>query len=90
VLRFGRWCQFACFGVFGRKEIFRCFEDLESCMEDILVSFFHTLYLWTMAFLSPLLISFADFLVPCIFFLFLVMCFLLYTFSVLRGALHFQ
>jgi hypothetical protein len=41
----------------------RCFEDLESSMEDILASFFHTLYLWTMAFLSPLSIRFADFLV---------------------------
>jgi hypothetical protein len=46
------------------KEInLRCFEDLESSMEDILASFFHTLYLWMVAFLSPLSISFADFLV---------------------------
>jgi hypothetical protein len=29
------------------KEInLRCFEDLETPMEDYLVSFFHTLYLW--------------------------------------------
>jgi len=41
----------------------RCFEDLESSMEDILASFFHTLYLWIVAFLSPLAISFADLLV---------------------------
>jgi len=46
------------------KEInLRCFEDLESSMEDILASLFHTLYLWTMIFLSPLSISFADFLI---------------------------
>jgi hypothetical protein len=32
-------------------------------MEDILASFFHTLYLWTVAFLSPMSISFSDFLV---------------------------
>lgn len=32
-------------------------------MEDILASFFHALYLWTMAFLFPLSISFVDFLV---------------------------
>jgi hypothetical protein len=32
-------------------------------MEDILATFFHTLYLWTMAFLSSLSISFVDFLV---------------------------
>jgi hypothetical protein len=32
-------------------------------MEDILASFFHILYLWMVAFLSPLSISFANFLV---------------------------
>jgi hypothetical protein len=26
VLRFGRWCQFAFFGVFGRKEILGVFK----------------------------------------------------------------
>jgi hypothetical protein len=31
----------------------RRFEDLESSMEDILVSFFRTLYLWTMGFFVP-------------------------------------
>jgi hypothetical protein len=41
----------------------RCFEHLESSMEDILALFLHTLYLWIVAFLSPLSISFADFLV---------------------------
>jgi hypothetical protein len=41
----------------------RCFEDLESSMEDILASFFHTLYLWTVTFLSPLSLSYVDFLV---------------------------
>jgi len=40
-----------------------CFEDFESSMEDILASFFHMLYLWTVVFLSPLAISFTDFLV---------------------------
>jgi hypothetical protein len=45
------------------KEInLRCFEDMESSMNDILASFFLTLYLWTVAFLSPS-ISFVDFLV---------------------------
>jgi hypothetical protein len=32
-------------------------------MDDILFSFFHTLYIWTVAFLSPPSISFVDFLV---------------------------
>jgi hypothetical protein len=41
----------------------RCFEDLESSMEDLLALFFHTLCLWTVVFLSLLLISFVDFLV---------------------------
>jgi hypothetical protein len=53
VLPFGRWCQSAFFGVFKRKKNLRCYEDLESSMEDILAMFFHTIYLWTVAFLSP-------------------------------------
>jgi hypothetical protein len=39
----------------------RCFEDFERSLEDILASFLHTLYLWTVAFVSPLLLSFDDF-----------------------------
>jgi len=31
-------------------------------MEDILVLFFHTLYLWMVAFLPPMSLSFVDFL----------------------------
>jgi hypothetical protein len=50
------------------------FEDLERSLEDILTSFFHTLYLWTMSFVSPLSLNFGDFLV----FRFLVMLFLVY------------
>jgi hypothetical protein len=46
VLRFGRCCQFTFFGVFGGKKNDRCFKDLERSMEDILVPFFLTLYLW--------------------------------------------
>jgi hypothetical protein len=38
----------------------RCFEDLERSSEDILASFFHTLYLWTVA---PLSFTFDEFLV---------------------------
>jgi hypothetical protein len=41
----------------------RCFEDLERSLEDILASFFHTLYFWTVAFVSHLSLSFGDFLV---------------------------
>jgi hypothetical protein len=40
-----------------------CFEDLEKSLEDILASFLHILYLWTVAFMSPLFLSFVEFLV---------------------------
>jgi hypothetical protein len=53
-------CIFWC--VWKEKNI-RRFEDLESFMEDILSLFFHTLYLWTVAFFSSLSINFTDFLV---------------------------
>jgi hypothetical protein len=36
---------------------------LENSMENIVASFLHLLYLWTEAFLSPVSISFSDFLV---------------------------
>jgi hypothetical protein len=41
----------------------KCFEDLKKSLEVILASFFHTLYLWTVAFVSPLSLSFDDFLI---------------------------
>jgi hypothetical protein len=50
------WCVW-------REINFRCFKNLESFMEDILASFFRTLYLWMVAFLSRLAISFSNFLV---------------------------
>jgi hypothetical protein len=51
-----RWCVW-------KERNFRCFEDLENSMENFVTSFFHTLYLWTEAFLSPVCISFSDFFV---------------------------
>jgi hypothetical protein len=42
------------FGCVWKERNLKCFEDFESSMGDILTSFFHTLYLWTVAFLSPL------------------------------------
>jgi len=50
------WCVW-------KERNLKCFEDLKSSIEEILTSFFHTLYLWMVAFLSPLSISFVDFLV---------------------------
>jgi uncharacterized membrane protein len=46
-----------------KKISLRCFENLESSKENILASFFHSLYLWTVTFLSSLSISVADFLI---------------------------
>jgi hypothetical protein len=50
------WCVW-------KERNLRCFEDLENFMENIVASFLHLLYLWTEAFLSPVSISFSDFLV---------------------------
>jgi hypothetical protein len=50
------WCVW-------KERNLKCFKNLESSIDDILVSFFHMLYLWTVVFLSLLSISFADFLV---------------------------
>jgi hypothetical protein len=49
------------FWTIWRKMNNRSFEDLERSLEDISSSFFHTLYLWTTAFVSPLTISYDDF-----------------------------
>jgi hypothetical protein len=62
VLRFGRWCPFVFFGVFGMRETL----DVSKTWKipwRIVASFLHMLCLWTVAFLSPLSISYSDFLV---------------------------
>jgi hypothetical protein len=53
---------------------------------NILFFFLFVLYLWTVAFVSQS-ISYDNFLVR--FFFFLVICFFLYTFGVLRSTLYF-
>jgi hypothetical protein len=63
VLQFGRWCLFAFFGVFGRREILGVLKTWRIPWRILLLHFFHTLYLWTKAFLSPVSISFSDFLI---------------------------
>lgn len=50
------WCVW-------KERSIKCFEDLERSSDDILTSFFHTLYLWIEAFVSPLSLSVNDFLV---------------------------
>jgi hypothetical protein len=49
--------------VFWKERNHSYFKDLESSIEDILALFFHTLYIWTMAFLSPPSLSYVNFLV---------------------------
>jgi hypothetical protein len=66
----------------------RSFEDRERTLEEIKSLFFYTLYLWTAAFVSPLVISYHDFLV--LFFLLLVRCFLMYTSCVLGAPYAFN
>jgi hypothetical protein len=62
VLGFGRvpTCIFLCL---WKERNNRCFENLERSLDDILASFFHTFYLWTVAFVSPLSLSYYNFLV---------------------------
>jgi hypothetical protein len=50
------WCLW-------RERNNKSFEDLEGSLEDILSSCFHTLYLWTVAHVFPVSISYNDFLV---------------------------
>jgi hypothetical protein len=59
---FGRWCLFVFFWSIWRERNNRCFEDLESSMEEILASLLYSLYSWTAAYLFPLSLSYADFL----------------------------
>jgi len=51
-------CLFWCI---WRERNLRCFENLESSLEEVLELFLHTLYVWSMAYLYPLSISFAEF-----------------------------
>jgi hypothetical protein len=52
-------CLFWCL---WRKINNTSFEDLKRTLEDILSSFFHTLYIWTTTYVSPLWTSYDDFL----------------------------
>jgi hypothetical protein len=52
-------CLFRCL---WRERNNRSFEDLESTLEAILLSFYLTLYFWTTAYVHPLSFTFVDFL----------------------------
>jgi hypothetical protein len=41
----------------------RSFEDRKRTLEELKSSFFNTLYIWTFALLSPLMLSYHDFFV---------------------------
>jgi hypothetical protein len=51
------WCLW-------REKNDRCYEDGERSLEELKSFFLNTLYLWTAAYISPLVINFHDFLVP--------------------------
>jgi hypothetical protein len=55
----GKMAPICLFGAYGGKETIGALRTLEK----ILASFYHTLYLWATAYVSPLSISFDDFLV---------------------------
>jgi hypothetical protein len=65
---------------------YRTFEDRERSLGELLSLFFDTLYLWTAAFLlfCRLIIVISLFVL-----FFLIKCFFLNTFCILRGALCF-
>jgi hypothetical protein len=73
------------------------FEDHERSLEEIKALFFYTMYLWTVALVSPAVISDRDFLVlffffylgvfSCILSVYLGWCFLMYTFCIPRVLL---
>jgi len=71
---------------FWRQKNIRSFEDRERILEEINSLFLKILYLWAVAYVSPLTISYSDFLVL----LLLVRWFILYTFYVLMGDLRFN
>jgi hypothetical protein len=55
---------FSCWWKAGRSRSAAVWKmDFENSMENIVASILHLLYLWTDAFLSPVSISFSDFLV---------------------------
>jgi hypothetical protein len=62
---------------------YRSFEDRKRTLEEIKFLFFNTLYRWTATFISLLVISYHDFLVPfalarCVFFFFFFCILLVY------------
>jgi hypothetical protein len=63
VLQFGRWCLFAFFGVFGMREILGVLKTWKIPWRILLLRFFIRCIFGRRLFLSPVCISFSDFLV---------------------------
>jgi hypothetical protein len=83
ILQFGRWCLFAFFGVFGRREILGVLKTWRIPWRILLLRFFLCCIFGRKLFCHPCLLVSLIFLFV---FLCLLRCFLVYTSSVLRGA----
>jgi hypothetical protein len=83
VLQFGRWCLFAFFGVFGRREILGVLKTWRIPWRILLLRFFIRCIFGRRLFCLPCLLAFLIFLFV---FLYLLRRFLVYTSSVLRGV----
>jgi len=83
VLQFGRWCLYAFFGVFGRREILGVLKTWSIPWRILLHRFYICCIFGRRLFCHPCLIAFLIFLFV---FLYLLRRFLVYTSSVLRGA----
>jgi hypothetical protein len=57
----GVWLH-AFYGAYGKKEMTKVWKT-ERTLEEIKSLFFKTLYLWTASYVSPMMISYCDFLV---------------------------
>jgi len=83
VLQFGKWCLFAFFGVFGMREILGVLKTLRIPWRILLHNFYICCIFGRKLFCHLCLLAFLIFLFV---FLCLLKRFLVYTFSVLRGA----
>jgi len=83
VLQFGRWCLFAFFGVFGRREILGVLKTWRILWRILLHRFYICCIFGRRLFCLPCLLAFLIFLFA---FLCLLWRFFVYTSSVHRGA----
>jgi hypothetical protein len=72
VLWYEKWCLRASSGVYGRKGMIGSLR-IERMLSKILSFFYEILYLWTAAYMSPLSVSFNNFLVCLGFLLYILL-----------------